>query len=149
MAESITAEQIAEFKEAFSLFDKEGDGTITTNEIGSVMRFLGKKPTEAELQEMTSEIGTDGNGTIDFYEFLSLMVNKTRYEDTEEELIKAFKVFDRDGNGVISAKEVRQVMTGLGKNLTDQEVNDMIRESELDGNGRINYTEFVKMIMGK
>merc|ERR1712060_956776 len=51
MADSLTEEQIAEFKEAFSLFDKDGDGTITTKELGTVMRSLGQNPTEAELQD--------------------------------------------------------------------------------------------------
>ncbi len=50
MADALTEEQIAEFKEAFSLFDKDGDGTITTKELGTVMRSLGQNPTEAELQ---------------------------------------------------------------------------------------------------
>jgi len=52
MADQLTEEQIAEFKEAFSLFDKDGDGTITTKELGTVMRSLGQNPTEAELQAM-------------------------------------------------------------------------------------------------
>ena len=63
-----TEEQIAEFKEAFSLFDKDGDGTITTKELGTVMRSLGQNPTEAELQDMVNEVDADGNGTIDFPE---------------------------------------------------------------------------------
>lgn len=63
--------QIAEFKEAFSLFDKDGDGTITTKELGTVMRSLGQNPSEAELQDMINEVDADGNGTIDFPEFLS------------------------------------------------------------------------------
>ncbi len=50
MADQLTEEQIAEFKEAFSLFDKDGDGCITTKELGTVMRSLGQNPTEAELQ---------------------------------------------------------------------------------------------------
>ena len=56
MADSLTEEQIAEFKEAFSLFDKDGDGTITTKELGTVMRSLGQNPTEAELQDMINEV---------------------------------------------------------------------------------------------
>ena len=61
-------------------------------------------------------------GTIDFPEFLSLMARKMKDTDTEEELIEAFKVFDRDGNGFISAAELRHVMTNLGEKLTDEEV---------------------------
>merc|ERR1711884_448484 len=66
-----------------------------------------------------------------------------------EELIEAFKVFDRDGNGFISAAELRHVMTNLGEKLTDEEVDEMIREADVDGDGQINYEEFVKMMMAK
>nr|CAD7392687.1 unnamed protein product [Timema cristinae] len=58
-ADQLTEEQIAEFKEAFSLFDKDGDGTITTKELGTVMRSLGQNPTEAELQDMINEVDAD------------------------------------------------------------------------------------------
>merc|ERR1719240_2261958 len=98
MADQLTEEQIAEFKEAFSLFDKDGDGTITTKELGTVIRSLGQTPTEAELQDMINEVDADGNGTIDFPEFLSLMARNMKNTDSEEELIEVFKVFDRDGN---------------------------------------------------
>ena len=49
-----------EYKEAFSLFDRDGDGTITTEELGAVMRSLGQHPTESELQDMINEVDTDG-----------------------------------------------------------------------------------------
>ena len=66
--------------------------TITTKELGTVMRSLGQNPTEAELQDMINEVDADGNGTIDFPEFLNLMARKMKDTDTEEELIEAFKV---------------------------------------------------------
>ena len=98
---------------------------------------------------MINEVDADGNGTIDFPEFLSLMARKMKDTDTEEELIEAFKVFDRDGNSFISAVELRHVMTNLGEKLTDEEVDEMIREVDVDGDGQTNYEEFVKMVMAK
>ena len=149
VVENLSEEQVGEFKEAFALFDKDGDGTITTKELGTVMRSLGQNPTEAELQDMINEVDVDGNGTIDFPEFLSLMARKMKDTDTEEELIEAFKVFDRDGNGLISAAELRHVMMNLGEKLTDEEADEMIREADIDGDGHINYEEFVRMMMAK
>uniref|UniRef100_A0A6Q2X9B2 Calmodulin 1b n=1 Tax=Esox lucius TaxID=8010 RepID=A0A6Q2X9B2_ESOLU len=84
---------LTEFKEAFSLFDKDGDGTITTKELGTVMRSLGQNPTEAELQDMINEVDADGNGTIDFPEFLTMMARKMKDTDSEEEIREAFRSF--------------------------------------------------------
>lgn len=95
--------------------DIDGDGTITTKELGTVMRSLGQNPTEAELQDMINEVDADGNGTIDFPEFLTMMARKMRDTDSEEEIKEAFKVFDKDGNGYINAAELRHVMTNLGQ----------------------------------
>ncbi|KAM0037963.1 putative EF-hand domain-containing protein [Helianthus debilis subsp. tardiflorus] len=149
MANQLTDDQISEFKEAFSLFDKNGDGYITTKELGTVMRSLGQNPTEAELLDMINEVDADGNGTIDFPEFLGLMAKKMKDNDSEEELKEAFKVFDKNQDGVISAAELRHVMTNLGEKLTDEEIDEMIREADVDGDGKINYEEFVKIMMAK
>lgn len=67
--------------------------------------------------------------------------------DSQEEIQEAFKVFDKDGNGYISAAELRHVMTSLGEKLTEEEVDEMIREADVDGDGQINYEEFVKMMV--
>lgn len=95
MADHLTEEQIAEFKEAFSLFDKDGDGTITTKELGTVMRSLGQNPTEAELADMINEVDADGNGTIDFPEFLTMMARKMKDTDSEVgvRVISTFSLF--------------------------------------------------------
>jgi len=83
----------------------------------------------------------DGNGTIDFPEFLTMMARKMKDTDSAEEIKEAFKVFDKDGNGFISAAELRHIMTNLGEKLTDEEVDEMIREADVDGDGQINYGE--------
>ena len=86
MAVELTEEQIAEFKEAFSLFDKDGDGMITTKDLSSVMRSLGQNPTEAELQDSIQDVDTDGNGVIDFNEFLVMMGKRLKDTDNEDEV---------------------------------------------------------------
>ncbi|XWS53898.1 hypothetical protein CRYUN_Cryun10bG0039700 [Craigia yunnanensis] len=146
MGDILSEEQIVEFKEAFCLFDKDGDGCITVEELATVIRSLGQNPTEKELQDMINEVDADGNGTIEFSEFLNLMAKKMKETDAEEELKEAFKVFDKDQNGYISATELRHVMINLGEKLSDEEVEQMIKEADLDGDGQVNYEEFVKMM---
>jgi len=145
--DNLTEEQISEFREAFNLYDKDGDGTITILELGSIMRSLGHTPTDAELHDLIDEIDTDKNGTIDFNEFVKMMSKKTTHVNSESELIEAFKVFDKDGNGFITSQELRHVMTNLGEKITQEEADSMIKEADLDGDGRIDYEEFIKMMM--
>ena len=106
------------------------------------MRSLGQNPSESELQDMINEVDADNNGTIDFPEFLTMMARKMKDTDSEEEIREAFKVFDRDNNGFISAAELRHVMTSIGEKLTDDEVDEMIREADQDGDGRIDCTSY-------
>jgi calmodulin len=146
---SLTEEQVSEFKEAFDLFDKNADGRIPTKELGTIMRALGPNPSDSELQDMIDEVDADNTGSIDFTEFLTMMVRKTKETDSEEEIKEAFKIFDRDDSGFISAADLRQVMTSLGEKLTDDEIDEMIRETDQDGDGRIGYNEFVQLMMGK
>ena len=107
MPDKLTEEQIAEFKEAFSLFDKDGDGTITTKELGTVMRSLGQNPTEAELQDLVSQVEADQGATITLTQFLGIMARRLEDSQADEDLREAFKVFDKDGDGRISAEEFK------------------------------------------
>lgn len=147
MSDQLTEDQVAEFREAFSLFDKNNDGKITTKELGTVMRSLGQNPSESELADMINEVDANNDGTIDFAEFLTMMARKMKDTDSEEEIREAFKVFDRDNNGFISAQELRHVMTSIGEKLTDEEVDMMIKEADANGDGRIDYNEFVQLLV--
>ncbi|CAH3173548.1 unnamed protein product [Porites lobata] len=148
MAESqLSEDQLAAITQAFSLFDKNGDGKINTKELGTVMESLGENPTEAELKEMISEVDTDGSGTIEWSEFLKMMKERKKEEEfNEEELRDVFKVFDKDNSGFISASELKEVSSKLGRNLTDEDVKEMMKETDLDEDGKISYEEFVKLM---
>ena len=81
-----------------------------------------------------------GNGTIGFPEFSNLMVKKEKDPEKEkDEMLEAFKTFDRDGNGFINKAELRYVMVNIGEKLTDHEVEDMMKEADMDGDGQLNY----------
>jgi hypothetical protein len=67
------AEAVARLKDAFALFDKDGDGTVDAHELGTLLRSMGQNPTEGELQKMINDVDEDGNGTIDFDEFIEMM----------------------------------------------------------------------------
>ncbi|VFV30602.1 calmodulin variant 1 [Lynx pardinus] len=90
MADQLTEEQIAELKEAFSLFDKDGGGAVTTRKFGTVVRSLGQNPTEDELQDMINKVDADNVGTIEFPEFLTMTARKMKESDSKEEIRKAF-----------------------------------------------------------
>ncbi|XAR63602.1 hypothetical protein NMG60_11023602 [Bertholletia excelsa] len=143
----LTEEQIAEFREAFCLLDKDGDGLHNHGRIGNCDKITGSKPTEEELQRMINEVDIDGNGTIEFGEFLHLMSTKMKESEVEEELKEAFKVFDKDQDGFISAPELRNGMKEMGERLTDEEVEQMIRVADLDGDGLLSYDEFLRMML--
>ena len=134
-------------REAFNLFDKNGDGTITVKELGTVMRQLGQNPTNEELGDMINEVDIDGNGTLDFEEFCNLQARQMKDKNQEQELEERFKLFDRDGNGLIDRDELATVMRQLGEKLTDEEIDEMIEEADKNGDGSIDYHEFVKYMM--
>ncbi|RMZ76938.1 hypothetical protein DV737_g4613, partial [Chaetothyriales sp. CBS 132003] len=142
-------EEIEGYKEVFALFDKDSSGTITASELGDVMRSLGQNPSETELRDMINEVDVDQSGAIDFDEFLKMMSTTLKPIDVDQETKAAFAVFDKDGSGTISAEELRQVMKSLGEDLTDAEIDEMIREADKDQDGTIDYEEFVQLLSPK
>ncbi|KAJ2767693.1 hypothetical protein IWQ56_003232, partial [Coemansia nantahalensis] len=140
-------QNIKELRNAFAVFDKDSNGVITTDELGLLMRSLSYNPSEAQIKAMISEVDENGDGKIDFSEFIAMMARQPMSaESNEAELVEAFRVFDKNGDGVISADELRHIMTSLGEKLTDEEVDEMIREADIDGDGNINFEEFAKMM---
>ncbi|CAF0728614.1 unnamed protein product [Rotaria sp. Silwood1] len=142
--DDITPEELAELREAFRVFDQNGDGSITLSELRIVLDQMGLDPTEEELQDMIREVDEDQSGTISFAEFVD-MVKKAvdTNKSSREELFRAFQVFDLDQNGFITMEELRTVLQATGDRPTDEDALEMIAEADIDGDGRINYDEFV------
>ncbi|XP_022333553.1 neo-calmodulin-like [Crassostrea virginica] len=147
--ENLTEDQIEEYREAFKLFDKDGNGSITVEELVAILKNLGQNPTDAEISDIVSEVDADGNGNIDFPEFLLMMSKREKDVETDDDLLEAFRVFDRDGDGHISTTELRMVMLNIGEKMSEEEVENMIKEADEDGDGQVNYDEFVKMMSNR
>ncbi|XP_076760695.1 uncharacterized protein LOC143429126 isoform X2 [Xylocopa sonorina] len=146
---AISKSQMKEFREAFRLFDKDGDGSITKEELGRVMRSLGQFARAEELRTMLQEIDIDGDGNVSFEEFVEIVSNigasetaPTDQDQEEQELRDAFRVFDKHNRGYITASDLRAVLQCLGEDLSEEEIEDMIKEVDVDGDGRIDFYEF-------
>ncbi|CAD6447131.1 1f3d4e3a-b56d-4fd1-a0e1-481fe67ab24e [Sclerotinia trifoliorum] len=145
-AQGLSNEEIQAYRDAFSIFDKDGDGTISTAELAEAMKSLGQNPSDAEIQDMINEVDVDQSGTVDFDEFLKMMTTETKGVDFEQEMRSAFKVFDVDGSGTISPEEIYKLMASLGENLSEEEIKSMVKEVDKNGDGSIDYDEFVSFI---
>jgi len=166
---NLTEEQKSEFKAAFDIFvtDSE-DGTITTKELGKVMRMLGQSPSETELREMIEDVDEDGvpahvklaksltgSGTIDFEEFCMMMFRQLQAEGEaedakpirdEKELAEAFRLFDLNRDGLIDWDELKEAMVGTGENIEKWEIDEMMHDGDKNQDGVLDYEEWVNMM---
>mmetsp|Transcript_15772 Transcript_15772/g.25718 ORF Transcript_15772/g.25718 Transcript_15772/m.25718 type:complete len:134 (-) Transcript_15772:449-850(-) len=125
MAETkLSPDQVSEFKEAFSLFDKNGDGAITPKELGIVMDQLGEKCSIDDCKGMIKEVDQHESGDIDFSDFLKMM--DIGNGSVGDEMKIAFSIFDKDKDGKISPDELKALMTSLGEKIADEEIKSII-----------------------
>lgn len=146
MYKKLTDDKIAEFRCAFDLFDTDGDNFISAKELSNVIENTGQSVSQEDLREMIREVDEDGDGLINFDEFLDLMESKMKDNDSEEELMEAFKLFDKNSNNLVSKNEIKQVMHMLGENLSQDEIEDLMMQFDQDRDGFLNYEEFKKMM---
>ncbi|MBW4632277.1 MAG: EF-hand domain-containing protein [Iphinoe sp. HA4291-MV1] len=138
----LSEQQVEKLWEAFKVFDEDGSGAISTEELGQIMRSLGQSPSDTELRDMIKEVDVDLSGSIDFEEFKALMVSKQG--DRNSRLKLAFSVFDENSSGEITADEMRTVMSKFG--LTDEELDEMVKEVDHDGDASIDFKEFCQLM---
>lgn len=148
MSDQLTAEQIAEIQETFTLFDKDQDGMITVGELLEAFHAAGQAVSEAEVEKMLKEADYDANGVIDFSDFLNLVANRiNNEEENENDLHEIFRFYDLKHGGFIGASDIQFAMSRMGCKLTVEEADEMVREADLDGDGRLSYPEFRRIMM--
>ncbi|ESL10380.1 calmodulin [Trypanosoma rangeli SC58] len=148
MADLLTLQQITELKEAFAVFDKDSDGSITVDDLGEVFEAIGQKVSRKKLHAMMAEADLDANGVIDFPEFLTLAATKLNDpEEKELELRRAFSIYDLGNTGFINATDLRFVMGRLGCPLSAAQAFEMIGEADIDGDGRLSFNEFRRVMI--
>lgn len=148
MADQLSVDQIAELRESFVLFDKDGDGSITIAELAEVFHSIGQNVPMTEIHEMISKADLDANGVVDFPEFLTLVADRINSaEENENDLLETFRFYDINSTGYISASNIQFAMGRMGCRMTPEEADEMIREADLDGDGRLSYLEF-RRVMG-
>ena len=149
MFDDLVLNKEKEYKSIFEMHDSNKDGSVNSLELANILKSININISDEEIKEIMTEIELEGNGEINYDEFISILNKREKDVDNEEELLKAFKVFDKEGNGLININELKHIMLTVGNNLSESEINDMLTEADTDMDGYINYEEFIRSIVAK
>ncbi|GMJ10324.1 calmodulin-domain protein kinase 9 [Hibiscus trionum] len=144
IAENLSSEEIQGLKQMFANIDTDNSGTITYEELKTGLARLGSKLTEAEVKQLMEAADVDGNGSIDYIEFITATMHRHRLE-RDEHLYKAFQHFDKDNSGYITRDELEAAMKEYGMG-DDDTIKEIISEVDTDNDGKINFEEFRNMM---
>lgn len=142
----VNEEQVLEIKKAFDLFDYEKKGQISTQDIKLAMKNQGFKRKNPTVYQIVCELGDEIRGEMDFDDFFNLLTERNVESVEDEEIKKFFDMFDREGLGYIEIKNLKTVARELGESLEDDDIVDLIRKSDLDGDGKVTYADFFKIM---
>ena len=145
----ISEEIKADYMDAFNLFDTNHDGTINSQKIREIMQKFGKYPTEEQLQRLIANVAKYDSKKISFDDFVDMMEQLNKENDPEVEILNSFQIFDVENSGLISNQDLFHIIRTFGETLTDKEIEEIISEADVDGDGYINYEEFVRMMITK
>ncbi|XP_017473416.1 PREDICTED: calcium-binding protein E63-1 [Rhagoletis zephyria] len=159
---------LSDLRTAFDLLDRNRDGRVTANELQFMLKNLGINVRDEIIHDLIREASHSGNGLINEAEFLQWVgriqairdeqqqqqqqheENASKPEendDVTEDLIAAFRVFDRDGNGFITRDELQTAMEMIGEPLSEAQLTQLLAIADLDQDGRINYEEFTRLLL--
>uniref|UniRef100_A0A8C0B0S9 EF-hand domain-containing protein n=1 Tax=Buteo japonicus TaxID=224669 RepID=A0A8C0B0S9_9AVES len=142
----VSQEERGELREVFEWFDPDGSGLIDVSDLKITVRALGYELREEEVERIISECSEEGSGKLTFKLFLQVMTQKMAEPCLEEVIPEAFKVFDCDGTGKISFENLRAMASEVGEDITDEELQEMIDEADVDGDGDMDEQEFLRIL---
>merc|ERR1711904_152990 len=145
----LSVDEAEELQEAFDLFDHDLSGAISVAELTGSMKALGFDSKHAAVFDMVAELDADGNGEIDFDEFLAMMTAKIKEDISREEVEKLFKLFDSDRTGEISLENMKRVARELGENVEPQEFQEIIQRNDKDNDGALTFEDFYVVMVSK
>ena len=144
MGEEFTSEQLTRFQEFFVQYDTNNDGSISGDELLPLMESLGLKSSKRQVKSFLKSVDTDGNGSIDFGEFVSMIATRMKLEPIR----KMFQNIDKDGDGYLTVDDLRTGLQELNENVTDADLARFVSNADTNGDGRVDYVEFaVSMIL--
>ena len=141
---NIPKDKLEMLKAQYIAVAKDINTPINIEMLEILTKNLGQNISRENLKQMLSEVDFDGNGTMEFNEFLVAMARNKN--NSENEMINAFGVLDRSQNGYINAKDLRHVFFCMGENYSLDEINEMLKIIDEDGDGNINFQEFLKIM---
>lgn len=145
----LTQNEIEELRQAFDLFDTNGNGKIDVKDLRSAMQSLGFDTKNPTIYQMIQDIDKSSGTEVNFDEFLNLMTSRLAGSDTKEDIQKIFDLFDDDHTGYISLQNLKRVAAELGENMDDAELLEMIERADFDRDGQISPDEFFTIMTQK
>jgi len=142
----VNEKQLEKIREAFDKFDLEGNGVIELKELKNAMKDLGFEPSKEEMKRIISDIDTSGSGFVQYGQFLHIMMKKMEDQTTDEEIKKAFSLFDNDKAGYITFENLKTLNAELGENLNDDEIMAMIRVACPNGENKVSFEDFIHVM---
>ena len=144
----LTKDDIEDLRELFLFYDKTGTGVVPIDKVHSILQNSRFANEGKDLKKLVSAIDSTNKGSLSFEQLLAGLQKKTKEGDPRRDLIEAFKVFDKKGTGFVAALELIEIITKYKTELgvSESEINQLVRDADLDGDGQIEYHEFVKML---
>ncbi|XP_046547365.1 neo-calmodulin-like [Haliotis rubra] len=145
--EGLTPGEAQDIKDAFHLFDKNGDKKISKDELGPVLRALGQNPTKKNIDLYMEQADIDASGYLCYDEFVKLVEKDIiSPQEVEVQLKQAFLVFDKDKNELLDKKELFNVLTRMGEVLTVSEAEQILQLADRNGDGKLDVREFTQFL---